>query len=477
MENALFAPLFGSGQFQRITDFIGGGKSPCSVFGVPQTKKSHILAGIILSQDRPLLIIAPNHIIATKTASDIEGMTGIKCYVFSQRSVEMHSVQAASKSAEHTRSFMLGELTQNKARVVVASIDALLTPLCPKETFVKSLLHIKTGGVISPGEISRRLTWALYRRESRVEQMGQFAIRGDIVDIFPVGFEHPVRIELFGDDVESIKSFDENTQHSISKIDSVTIYPAMEMPLDMEAMERGISSLKAAAQNAFKKAKGQKTELGYAKTDDKIVRKYAENIDKLLQFGYFEGMENHMEFFYPDAITLDKYLDKPIIVFDEVREVKTRVEDVQKEYDTLYGELFENSEALEKLSGLLYSFDEICDAMKGNFILTATAFTTDSILDYARSVTFPGTEAMIYRGQFDMLSRDIKNWRREKYKIAILAGTESRVEGVRETLAQYQITATPLKTDRELFVGEAAVLPLYASKGFFVFRGQIYSAY
>ncbi len=466
MKKALFAPLVSSGQFQRLTDFIRGGKSPCSVFGVPQTKKSHIFSAMALSGKKPILIITPNHITATKTASDIEGMTGIKCHLFPQRSVEMHSVQAASKSAEHARSFMLGELSQNKAKVVIAAVDSLMTPLCPKETFKKSLLHIKVGSSISPGEIAKRLTWSLYRRESRVEQTGQFAIRGDIVDIFPVGFEHPVRIEFFGDDVESIKSFDENTQHSISKTESVTIYPAMEMPLDMEVMQRGISSIKDSAQGAYKKAKSKKTELGYEKTDDKIVRKYAENINKLLQFGYFEGMENHMEFFYPDAVTLDKYLDSPIIVFDEVRDVKTRVEDVQKEYNALYGDLFESGEALNELDGLLYSFDEMYASFKGNFILTATAFTADSILDYARSVTFPGTEAMIYRGQFDMLSRDIKNWRREKYKIAILAGTESRVEGIRDTLAQYQITTTPLKTDRELIAGEAAVLPLYASKGF-----------
>jgi len=466
MENALFAPLKSSGQFQRLMDFVRGGKSPCSVFGVPQTKKSHIFAAVMQESQRPILIITPNHIVAAKTASDIQGMTGIKCEVFPQRSVEMHSVQAASKSAEHARAFILGEMAQNKVRVLVAPIDALLTPLCPKDTFKDALFHIKTGDVISPKEIAERLTWSLYRRESRVEQTGQFAIRGDIVDIFPVGAERPIRIELFGDDVESIKTFDENTQHSISKVKSATVYPAMEMPLNMKAMERGAQAMKAAAQSAYKKSKEIKTELGYAKTDDKIIRQYAENTDKLLQLGYFEGMENHMRFFYPDAVTLDKYLDNPIIIFDEIRDVKIRIEDVQKEYDALYGEMFERGEALDELSSLLYTFSDIKKASSKSFVLTATAFTADNVLDYARTLTFPGSEAMVYRGQFDMLSRDIGNWRREKYKIAVLAGSESRVEGVRETLAQYHITATPLKSDRALIVGETAILPLYASKGF-----------
>ena len=462
----MFAPLLRSGQYQRLNDFIRGGIGPCSVFNAPQTKKSHIFAALALTHKRPLLIITPNHIIASKTASDIEGMTGIKCHVLPQRSVEMHSVQAASKSAEHARSAMLGEIAQGNARVVIAPIDACLTPLCPKDAFKKSLFTIKTGDVISPKDIAERLTWALYRRESRVEQEGQFAVRGDIVDIFPVGNEHPVRIELFGDDVESVKTFDENTQHSILAIKSITVCPALEMPLDMEAMERGIAAMKAAAQKAFKKASAQKTGLGYAKTDDKIVRNYAENTDKLLQSGYFEGMENHMKFFYPDAVTLNQYLEKPLVILDELRDIKTRVEDVHKEYDALYGEMFARGEALGELSSLLYTFDDIKAAASRSFVLTATAFTADHVLDYARTLTFPGTEAMIYRGQFDMLSRDVRNWRREKFKVAILVGTESRIEGVRETLAQYQITATPLKSDRAISDGEVALLPLYASKGF-----------
>ena len=466
MKKALFAPLTESGQFQRLKDFVRGGNSPCSVFNVPQSKKSHIFSAVATEFKRPIVIITPNHITASKTASDIEGMTGIKCHVMPQRSVEMHSVQAASKAAEHARSYVLGEMVQNKTRVVIAPIDAYLTPVCPKEAYSAAIFTVKAGSAISPKEIAQRLSWSLYRRESRVEQEGQFAVRGDIVDIFPIGHEHPIRIELFGDDIESVKIFDENTQHSISALEEITIYPAIEMPLDMQAMERGAAAMKDAAQKAYKKSQKAHTELGYNKTDDKIVRKYAQNTDKLLQLGYFEGMENHMRLFYPDAVTPDKYLDSPIIIFDEVRDIKNRIEDVHKEYDALYGEMFERGEALGELGRLLLTFDDVAQAVSKGFVLSSTAFTADNILNYSRTLTFPGSDAMIYRGQFDMLSRDIKNWRRDKFKVAVLVGTPSRVEGVRETLAQYQITATPLKADRELMAGEVALLPLYTSKGF-----------
>ncbi len=466
MKNALFAPLLRSGQFQRLTDFIRGGISPCSVFNVPQTKKAHIFSALALEKNRPLFIVTPNHIMASKLASDIEGMTGIACHVMPQRSVEMHNVQAASKGSEHARSFVLGEMALKKARIIIAPIDACLTPLCPKTAYLEAIVTIKKDGEVSPRDIAKKLAWSLYRRESRVEQMGQFAVRGDILDIFPVGFPHPVRIEFFGDDVEKIKIFDENTQHSISELDEVTIYPAIEMPLTLKTMEQGIAGMKEAAKKAYKKSKAKKTELGYEKTDDKIVRKYTQYTEKLLQSGYFEGMENHMRFFYPDAVTADKYLDNPIVIFDEARDISTRIEDVHKEYDALYGEMFERGEALDEFKTLLYTLDDIKQSVKNSFVLTATAFSADNIFSYSRTLTFSGSDAMIYRGQFDMLSRDIKNWRREKFKIAVLVGGEGRIEGVRETLAQYQITATPLRNDRELINGEVALLPLYASKGF-----------
>lgn len=469
MNQALFAPLVTSGQFQQIMDFIGAGYSPCSVFGVSSARKNHIYSAIASNVKRPILIIVPNHIVANSVVSDIEGMTGRKCHMLDARSVEMHNVQAASKVSEHNRAALLGDMVYGKAKVIVTPIDSLLTPLCPVAEFKKAIFTIKVGDVISPMDIAKKLTWSLYRRESRVEQVGQFAIRGDIIDIFPVGMENPIRIELFGDDVESIRYFDENTQRSESKIDEAVIYPAMEMPLDVKAMERGARAIKQSSKNAQKlldsKSKDEDVQ-GFSGSKSDIRKKYVENIDKLAQNGYFEGMENHMRMFYPNACSIEEYLDDPIIIFDEISDVKHRVDDVNAEYDALYGDMFKNGQALSELKDLLYDFGSLIDNFSKAFTLTTTAFTTDTLLDYSRSVVFHGSEAMIYRGQFDMLGNDIRRWRREKYKIAILVGTADRIDRVHSILGQYSISATPLKEDRALYDGEVALVPLYAARGF-----------
>lgn len=466
MNDSLFAPLISSGQFQRIMDYIGAGHSPCSIFGVSGSRKNHIYAAITMISDNPILIIAPNHIIANQTSIDIEGMTGIKCRVMSPRSVEMHKVLSASKTSEHNRAALLGDMVEKKVKVVIAPIDALLSPLCPVDDFKKSFINIKIGDEIGPMELAKNLTWSLYRRESRVEQIGQFSVRGDIVDVFPVGMENPVRIEFFGDDVESIRNFDENTQRSQNKLQDVVIYPAMEMPLDLKAMERGVKAIKLSAKMAQKLSEKNDIDDIYAKNSNDIVEQYERNIDKLIQLGYFEGMENHMRLFYPDASTIEKYLDNPIIIFDEINDIYNRTSDINAEYDALFGNMFKNGLALNELKHLLYDFNGLLDSFKDNFIFSSTAFITDKILDYSRSVTFAGSEAMVYRGQFDMLANDLKNWRREKYKIAILVGEQSRIDRVHDILSQYFISATPLKADRSLSDGEAALIPLYCSKGF-----------
>ncbi|MCK5128937.1 MAG: transcription-repair coupling factor, partial [Clostridiales bacterium] len=402
---------------------------------------------------------------ATQTASDIEGMTGIACHVFSQRSVEIHHVQAASKEVEHRRSALLGDMILKKAKVIIAPIDSLITPLCPVKDFKKAFINIKIGDEISPLDLSKKLTWSLYHRESRVEQVGQFAVRGDIVDIFPVGSEHPIRIEFFGDDIESIRNFDETTQRSLTKIQEIIIYPAMEMPLDITAMERGANIIKSSSKNAEKRAKSIEESSEETHKSD-IVAHNARNIDKLVQNGYFEGMENHMRLFYPNACTIDQYLDDPILIFDEITEIKNRSDALNKEYHAVNSSLFKTGHALQELEDLLYTFEQLMDEFSQSFIFTTTAFTTDKLLDYSRTLTFSGSDAMVYRGQFDLLSNDIKTWRREKYKVAILVGTQDRIDRVKETLEQYYITTTPLKKDRAISSGEVALVPLYCAKGF-----------
>ncbi len=243
------------------------------------------------------------------------------------------------------------------------------------------------------------------------------------------------------------------------------------MPLDMKALQRGAKAMKQSAQDAQKLAAKKINDIeGFHQNKTDIIKQYAGNIEKIVQSGYFEGMENHMSFFYEDACTIDKYLVNPIIIFDEINDIKVRIEDINKEYEALYKDMFKNGLALNELKNLLYDFDELIDNFNKSFILTTTAFTADKLLDYARSISLQGSEAMVYRGQFDMLSNDIKTWRREKYKTAILVGTPSRIDRVHEILQQYFITATPLNSDRLIKAGEVALIPLYCSKGF------IYSA-
>ena len=127
--------------------------------------------------------------------------------------------------------------------MVVTTIDGLMDHLLPLSMVESQILTVRQGEVIDIEEWKQRLVSLGYERMAQVDGMGQFSIRGGIVDIFPLTEELPVRIELWGDEVDSIRSFDPESQRSVEQLEEVVLYPATEIVLTPEQVEMGLVSL------------------------------------------------------------------------------------------------------------------------------------------------------------------------------------------------------------------------------------------
>ena len=124
--------------------------------------------------------------------------------------------------------------------MVVTTIDGLMDHLLPLSMVESQILTVSQGEVIDIEEWRKRLVSLGYERMAQVDGMGQFSIRGGIVDIFPLTEELPVRIELWGDEVDSIRSFDPESQRSVEQLEEVVLYPATEIVLTPEQVEMGL---------------------------------------------------------------------------------------------------------------------------------------------------------------------------------------------------------------------------------------------
>ena len=132
---------------------------------------------------------------------------------------------------------VLRRLMEEKEGVVVTTVDGLMDHLLPLAFLKRQAITVENGQVIDLEEWRDRLVSMGYERAAQVDTMGQFSIRGGIVDIFPLTEEMPVRIELWDDEVDSIRSFDPESQRSVEQLDSITIYPASEVVLSKSRME------------------------------------------------------------------------------------------------------------------------------------------------------------------------------------------------------------------------------------------------
>ena len=169
-----------------------------------------------------------------------------------------------------------------------------------------------------------------YERDVQAETPGQFSFRGGIIDIFPLTEENPVRIELWGDEIDSIRSFDGESQRSIENLEEITIYPASEMVLDKEVLEKGLKAIEKE-----KKAVVQKFRDAFLTEEGGRLKQYVEEtMDNLKEFEDFYAAEQFLRYFYKDAVTLPDYFDTEdtLVILDETNRLTEHAQAVEQEF-------------------------------------------------------------------------------------------------------------------------------------------------
>ena len=233
----LYAPLDELKQFEElITAVSSGGVS--ALYGPDDTQRAHILAAAQRRLGRPMLVIAPNDMAAQRLAEDMNALLDGGCVFMPPRDVSFLKTAASSRELSMRRIEALGAAAMGSLKVLVAPADALMHRLMPVETFREKIMVLDESMCMQPGDMIAKLVEAGYERVQLVEARGQCALRGGILDVYPVGEPNALRIEFFDDEIDSIRSFDVMTQRSISRVESARIFPAAEMlPKDEECLK------------------------------------------------------------------------------------------------------------------------------------------------------------------------------------------------------------------------------------------------
>lgn len=216
-------------EYRQMKEALQQGRVPVSVSGASASHKTHIIASLTAQLDKPALVIVPDESTAIRFTADLSVLLGERVLHFPARDYVLLDVDGASGEFEHQRLGVLSELLQGTARVVVASAESACERTIPKETLKDSILTIDMDGSYDQEQVVKKLVVMGYQCRDQVEGICQFARRGGILDIFPPDRSEPVRIEFWDDEIDTMSTFQVDTQRRQDSIEQVTIPPAREV--------------------------------------------------------------------------------------------------------------------------------------------------------------------------------------------------------------------------------------------------------
>ena len=391
------------------------------------TSSQRLFAALALAQDGPVIYILPNERAARQAAEDLAqlGEPGI-VYLPQKELRFLHAISSRTGDWQRLRAF---ETARNgEAILLISSIEGLQTRLAPPSWFDEARLSIHPGDRFQPHELALRLAQMGYEREDLVEGKGQFALRGDILDIYPPNLDTPVRIEFFDISVDTVRAFDQLSQRSTTQLPGVTIIPAAEMIVPLPLREEAYRRIGQALQQHS--------------VSDPLMRQAdapaspAPDLDRLMETGSFEDMHMWAHFLCQDDISLLDWLPEALILVDTPDRAIQRLEENAQGYAGMLSGAAETGNGHPAQEGLLRRREDVLSLLSLRPVMTLQEMLR-GMGGLAPEVTIrmTGRRPESYRGRLPDLARDLRRWEELGYTVALFTGGQARSERLAAMLA------------------------------------------
>ncbi|MCQ2969115.1 MAG: transcription-repair coupling factor, partial [Clostridium sp.] len=415
--------------------------------------KSYVINGIFEENNNSMVVITHSDVDAKNLYEDLSFYT-TDVFYFPIREVVFYNVDAISGDLRWARLKVIKEILQNpKKKIIVTSIDALTSLYTPKDYYLRYSMTIKTGDTIDLKEITKSLLQCGYERVEVVEGKGEFSFRGGILDVFPPTSAYPYRVELFGDEVDSIRTFNTESQRSIEKVNEFSIFPSKEVIVDDECRNRAVKNINQELKNIVTNVSKENKE-----RVEKIKGIAGKNIELLSNTYYFETIDSYLPFFYEKLDSFFDYLEGYNFIVDDFKRSLGKVESIYYEFNENYMSFLQRGDILPSQNNLLLDKAELKSKLEDGNIITLSSFLNkNDDLFNAIDIGFNQVTLNKYNGQLNMLIEDIKERKEKKYETVILAGTRPRGERLVKTLMEKGIYSSYKDSIDKIEAGEVVI--------------------
>jgi transcription-repair coupling factor (superfamily II helicase) len=464
--SGVFAPLEDSQSFNDIITSLNAGESGAIIYGLADSQKAYLMSALGQRTRKSLLVVAADSLHAKKLYDDISlfGPKG-KVGLFPAEEVMPYEIVARSLDISAQRIEVLWGLTHGSMRIVVTQASALFSKLTPASVFTSMTLRFAVGERINLSEVVKKLVNLGYERVDMVEGKAQFSLRGGILDVFPLITDNPYRIELFDDEIDSIRVFEVVDQRSTKKVESITVAPAREMVLTDAAWRHGrqrvYQELKE-RENAFLK-------IGKPAEAQNLRCKVEAHLEKIGQRIYFEGIERYISHFYDNlAILQDYFYERPLVMLDEPGRLKDAFTSTLSESHEAYKQLLEKGEILASQSNIYFDAGELINKLiKSQNIQFCMLPRAVYEFNPTKTISFTARDVDPLSLKPEMLTESLKSYKRRGYRTVLLAGTHERAKRLKSNLQEMGLMVSTTDLEHvDLAPGSVMIAEGTINKGF-----------
>lgn len=420
---APLSELAGIEQLKKNFEVTG---QPVMISGCIDTQKIHLVHAAV-NDYRFRLIITGDEAKAREMQEDSRFFDKSSIYYpakdFIFYSADVHGNQLAGERLRCIQKIIAAQ--DNKTNItVITTIDGCVDMLMPLQRYRDNIIHFKNSDIIDTEKLISKLVGIGYTRVPMIDGQGQFAVRGGIIDIFSYTDETPVRIELWDDEIDSIRFFDVESQRSVEKIQTYDVFPATEWILSEDEIDAGFEKVKDEVEKQLvtlgndKKKKTQQemdacNRLRHAYADFERTRDYSKFI-----LSFTDEIEGFTDYFPKD---------ETVFVLDEPDRIMERMELISYEYEESMKNRLEGGYVVASQTKLMRPIAEVYKNIQSSRLMLLSS------LDYKPKMLKPADYLRIdarsissYNNSFEYLADDINKYKRTGYRVVLVCNSRTR---------------------------------------------------
>lgn len=428
-------------EYEQMTTTLARRAGALAVTGCADSAKANLIYAF--GEDKKMKLIVTYSDMRAQELYEDYSLYDRNTYVFPAKDMIFFEADINGNQIERQRLKCIRRLIERRAMTMITTWSALMLPCIDPEVIADSVININRGEELNLKKISSKLVRLGYGKTDMVENPGEFAIHGGILDIFDLTEDNPYRIELWGDEIDSIRSFDVDSQRSILKLEGVRIYPATELILDEDELHKGFDRIEADCKAYYEKLRTQ------FKTEEaaRIKKRIAELKEQLFELGLSRGsvnLESYIGYFYDDLKAIISFFDKDrsMIFIDEPGHTAEHAKATEDEFTQSMSHRLENGYILPGQANLIISAEKTAASLEDRYVvLLGTLTCVNPYIPFDRVYDAGSRSIAPYNNSFDALVKDLQKYKKSKSRVVLLSGSRTRAKRLAQDLSAENLSA------------------------------------